>query len=47
MTMQKQIDNSIEYEGAVKISESLAANTTLTELMLQGCECDVRNLRNQ
>ena len=42
----KWTDNNIGDEGAMKISESLMTNTTLTELNL-GCDDNIiKNIKN-
>ena len=42
----KWTDNNIGDEGAVKISESLKTNTTLTSLDLRGDDNIIKNIKN-
>ena len=42
----KWTDNNIGDEGAMKISESLMTNTTLTELNLYGDDNKIKNIKN-
>ena len=42
----KWTDNNIGAEGAMKISESLMTNTTLTKLDLGGDDNVIKNIKN-
>ena len=45
MINKKEIDNNIELEGAMMISEALKSNSTLTRIWLGGDEKEEKEIR--